>query len=61
MFDIDKPKKTVQKYGTCNMCGDKNVLVQSFERRYGQGKVFIDWLCVDCSTELKRIFKIRND
>jgi len=25
-YDIDKPHETVQKRGTCNMCGDKNVL-----------------------------------
>ena len=56
----DKPK-TLQKYGCCNMCGDKNVFIQSFERRYGDGKVYIDWLCIDCSTELKRILKIPTD
>ena len=60
-YYIDKPHETVQKRGTCNMCGDKNVLVQSFERRYGCNKVYIDWLCIDCSTELKETLKISND
>ena len=62
-YGIDKPKETVQKYGTCNMCGDKNVLVQSFERRYGCNfhKVYIDWLCVDCVYEMKKALGIPTD
>lgn len=60
-YDIDKPMKTIQKYGTCNMCGDKNVLIQSCERRYGKGKVYIDWLCIDCMYEMKKILGIPTD
>lgn len=60
-YDLDKPKETVQKYGACNMCGDKNVLVQSFERRYGCNKTYIDWLCIDCEYEMKKALRIPTD
>ena len=59
-YDIDKPKETVQKYGTCSMCGNKNVLVQSIERRYGRSfeHSFTDWLCIDCVYEMKKALGI---